>query len=508
MGIDYEKFHEGPKSSEVKQESEQLRKQMGRAKVILSIDRLDYTKGIVNRLEGFQIFLETHPSWRAKVVLFLIVVPSRINVGDYEIMKNQIETLVGRINGQFGSPHWTPIIYMFRTLPFAPLSAMYSVSQVALITPLRDGMNLIAKEYVASRSDRTGGLILSEMAGTSKELLEAIIINPNDRKEIAEALLEALEMPEEEQIRRITVMQQRLMQYNVVRWVADFMEELGHTIEASRQYRAKVMSDQIASKIVEHYRRSRRRLLLLDYDGTLVPFSILPQDAVPGQSLIEILRALSNEPCNEVVLVSGRNREFLDRWFSSLQMSLVAEHGAWTKAKNQGWRKMAASTKEWMPKLKPLLEHYMDRVAGSFVEEKDFALVWHYRGAEAESGRLAAQELKDHLLTLTANIDVHVLQGNRTVEARVAGVDKGTAGQRFLAGDSYDFILCIGDDATDEDLFAVLPETAYSIRVGLGGTRARHTILGVEEVVQLLAEVAQNSTGQLTFSPQIPHSKP
>jgi len=495
MGIDYEKFHMGPNDPYVKQESEQLRKRMGNAKVILSIDRLDYTKGIVKRLEGFQAFLETYPSWKARVVLILLVVPSRIDVEDYELMKDQIETLVGRINGQFGSPHWTPIIYMFRTLPFSPLNAMYSVSHVALVTPLRDGMNLIAKEYVASRSDKTGVLILSEMAGASRELLEGIIINPNNRNEIAEALLEALEMPEAEQIQRITTMQQRLQRYNVVRWVTDFMKALGNTINARGKYYAKVMSDPIRSQIVEHCRQSRRRLLLLDYDGTLVPFTTIPENAVPSQSLIEILRDLSNEPCNEVVLVSGRKREFLDQWFSSLRMNLVAEHGAWIKLKDQSWHMTVPVAREWVPKLKPLLDHYMDRVVGSFVEEKDFALVWHYRAAELESGKLAAQELEDHLLALTANMDVHILQGNRTVEVRIAGVNKGTAGRSFLAGDSYDFVLCIGDDTTDEDLFAVLPETAHSIRVGLGGTRAKHTILGVKEVVQLLAEMAQNSAG-------------
>jgi trehalose 6-phosphate synthase/phosphatase len=297
-------------------------------------------------------------------------------------------------------------------------------------------------------------------------------------------------------------MQQRLQRYNVVHWVADFMEELDNTIDAGRKYSAKIMSDQIGNRIVDHCRQSMRRLMLLDYDGTLVPFATLPQEAVPSHTLIDVLRGLSNEACNEVVLISGRKREFLDEWFSDLRMNLVAEHGAWVKRKGQNWRRAKYSAKEWMPKLKPLLERYVDRVVGSFVEEKDFALVWHYRGVELEAGKSAAQELYDQLLALTANIDVHVLQGNRTVEVRIAGVNKGTAGRRFLSGDTYDFILCIGDDTTDEDLFAVLPDTAYSIRVGLCGTRARHTIPGVEEVLQLLSEIAKSGTVQLSFRPQ------
>jgi trehalose 6-phosphate synthase/phosphatase len=490
MGIDYAKYHDGSCDPAIRRERGQLRGRLGEAKVVLSIDRLDYTKGIVNRLEGFQTFLENYPMWKGKVVLILLVVPSRTDVEHYEMMKGQIEALVGRINGQFGSPHWTPIIYMFRTLTFSPLCALYSASHVALVTPLRDGMNLIAKEYVASRTDQTGVLILSEMAGASKELVEAIIINPNNRQEIAEALVEALDMPEEEQVRRITTMQKRLQQHTVLRWASDFMEELENTIETRRKYYAKVLGPNIRANLVQHCRQSRRRLFMLDYDGTLIPFSASPHDALPSQSLIDVLRELSQEPRNEVVIISGRKRAFLDEWFSKLPISLIAEHGAWFKEKDSDWQRSVTAAIDWKPKLKPLLERYVDRVVGSIVEEKDFALVWHYRGAEPEPGKLAAQELKDHLLALTANIDVHVLQGNKTVEVRVAGVNKGTGGRRFLSRDSYDFILCIGDDISDEDLFAVLPETAYSIRIGLGGTYAKHTIINVEDVAQLLYEMA------------------
>jgi len=490
MGIDYRKYHDGAKDALILQEARELQRQLGHAKIILSIDRLDYTKGIVNRLEGFQHFLEAHPSWRGKVVLLMVVVPSRVDVEHYEMMKNQIEALVGKINGLYGSPDWTPIIYMFRTLTFAPLIAMYAAAHVALITPLRDGMNLIAKEYVASRVDKTGVLILSEMAGASKELLEAVLTNPNNRSEIAEAIFDALQMPEEEQIRRNAVMQQRIRRYDVVRWAADFIEELGRANLASRRFSTKMLQASARSAILERYHTSTRRLILLDYDGTLVPFAPLPHHAVPDPPLLRTLRDLSLSPCNDVVIISGRDRNFLEQWFAPLGISLVAEHGAWIRESGRDWQPATSAVIDWQPKLKPLLERYVDRVAGSFIEEKDFALVWHYRGADLEPGKLAAQELKDHLLALTANIDVHILQGNKTIEARVAGVNKGTAGVHFLNKKSYDFILCIGDDTTDEDLFAVLPETAFSIRVGISGTSARYTVGNVKDVLRLLDEIA------------------
>ena len=490
MGIDYWKYHDGADDPAVQLERNELHERLGEVKVILSIDRLDYTKGIVNRLEGFQAFLESYPAWRGKVVLIMVVVPSRVDIEHYEMMKSQIEALVGKINGRFGSPVWTPIIYMYRALTFAPLVTMYASSHVALITPLRDGMNLIAKEYIASRQDKTGVLILSEMAGASKELLEAILINPNNRNEIAEALREALEMPAEEQIRRNTIMQERLQRYDVVRWANDFIEDLFNAKNTSRRYYAKVLGSNARKQLVKCYQTGRRRLLLLDYDGTLVPFTTLPHNAVPGQALRRILRTLSEEPHNEAVIISGRDRAFLERWFSDVKINLVAEHGVWIKEKGQDWQITTNAASEWKSKLKPFFERYVDRVAGSFVEEKDFALVWHYRGAEPEPGKIAAQELRDHLLAFTANIDVHILQGNKTVEARVAGVNKGSAGSRFLSRTLYDFILCIGDDATDEELFAVLPAEAHSIRVGIGGTLAKHTLSDVHEVIQLLEEFA------------------
>jgi trehalose 6-phosphate synthase/phosphatase len=210
---------------------------------------------------------------------------------------------------------------------------------------------------------------------------------------------------------------------------------------------------------------------------------------VPSQSLLRILQDLSDDPRNEVAIISGRGRDFLDRWFSDFRINLVAEHGAWVRLPGSDWQAQAPDLNGWKPNLKPLLERYVDRVAGSFVEEKDSALVWHYRGAEAEPGKLAAQELKDHLLSITANIDLRVIQGNKTVEVRTAGANKAIGGLRLLSKGAHDFILCIGDDTTDEDLFAVLPDTANSIRVGLGHTCARHTIPDVKDVVKLLEDL-------------------
>jgi trehalose 6-phosphate synthase/phosphatase len=224
--------------------------------------------------------------------------------------------------------------------------------------------------------------------------------------------------------------------------------------------------------------------------------------AVPGEFLLGILHRLCEDPRNDIVLMSGRSRDFLDRFFSTCRIGLVAEQGAWIKQPGLEWKALIPRADEWKPKLRPLLEKYVDRIAGTLVEEKDYGLVWHYRAADAEPGKIAARELKDHLRALTANLDVHILQGNKTVEIRMAGVNKRTGAFPFVTGAAHDFMLCIGDDENDKDLFGILPENAYSIHVGLGGTAAQHTLPDVRGVVLLLNEMA-HQCAQETLFPKI-----
>jgi trehalose 6-phosphate synthase/phosphatase len=226
MGIDFQKFQKSFSTSEVQKNIKKFKQSLKFEKIILSIDRLDYTKGILNRLQGYEIFLQNNPGWIGKIILILRVIPSRIGVKHYRKMKKQIDEFVGRINGKFGTISWAPISYQYGFLPFDPLAALYSISDVILVTPLRDGMNLISKEYIACRMHKTGVLILSEMAGSSKELTEAIIINPNNKEEIAGAISAALVMPVREQIRRIKTMQMHLKNFDVVKWADDFIHEL------------------------------------------------------------------------------------------------------------------------------------------------------------------------------------------------------------------------------------------------------------------------------------------
>jgi trehalose 6-phosphate synthase/phosphatase len=490
MGIDVDRFARATAKPDTASERRNLEEALSGVRLILSVDRLDYSKGISNRLEGYELFLETNPEFQGKVALLMVVVPSRIGVMQYDLMKRQIEELVGKINGRFGRVGWTPVIYQYRHVPFSSLAALYAVSDVCLVTPLRDGMNLIAKEYLATRGGETGMLILSEMAGAAKELPEAIIINPNNRAEIAMALKEALETPAEDQVKRNRIMRRRLQRYDVNRWAGDFLTALLGMKEIQNRIESKLLSATASRTIVALYQAAHRRLLFLDYDGTLTPLVRSPALATPDGKSIKLLNTLCADSRNSVVITSGRDRRTLEEWFGDISLGLIAEHGAWLKLAGESWQRAKMAVNEWKQELLPTLETYADRLPGSFVEEKEESVAWHYRVADPEQGEVRAAELVDHLLNLTGKADLQVVQGNKVVEIRRAGVSKGNAAAFWMGNRSYDFILAIGDDATDEDLFRSMPASAVSIRVGISGTHAQYNIRSCAEVIDLLSLLA------------------
>ncbi|WP_455363672.1 bifunctional alpha,alpha-trehalose-phosphate synthase (UDP-forming)/trehalose-phosphatase [[Eubacterium] cellulosolvens] len=488
MGIDYDRFQNTAADARVRKETSQFRRKLGDRKVILSMDRLDYTKGIPQRLQAFDLFLEENPEFENKTSLVLVAVPSRGQVERYSILKKEVDQLVGEINGKHGTVEWTPILYLSRFLPFRTLVSLYSLADVAMTTPLRDGMNLMAKEYVATKTDGAGVLILSEMAGAAKELGEAIIVNPNDRRALAGALKQALTLDDDEKVRRIKEMQARLRRYNVARWARDFIDSIP---DPKRTESHKVLGEEEKAKLMADYSASSERLLLLDYDGTLVGFFENPEKAKPDQDLLEVLQELSDHRGNEVVIISGRSKEALREWFSGLHVGLVAEHGAWVNPTEDTWESIDALRTDWKDEIRPIMELHVDRTPGSFVEDKTFSLVWHYRKTDPELGTVRARELRDYLSHLTADTDLQVLEGNKVVEIKNVGVDKGRAATRWLSKKAWPFILAIGDDSTDEDLFAVLPDRAYTVKVGPGASLAKYKLASHVGVRQLLQELTR-----------------
>ncbi len=489
MGIDYKHYSTAGERPGVQEHCKRIRKRIGDRKLILGIDRLDYTKGIPERLEVFDLFLERNPEYREKVTLVMVAVPSRTGLEHYRMLKRRVDELVGRINGKYGSIGWIPVWYLYRSVPFDKLVALYKLSDVALVTPLRDGMNLIAKEFVTSKTDGKGVLILSEMAGAAKELGEAIIVNPNNQEEIVAAMEQALSMPEEEQIERNRVMQHRLARYSIGGWVGDFMGQLEGVKRLQSERGIIKLTPEVGERIVADYRAAKKRLILLDYDGTLVPFSGWPKKAHPDNRLGSLLSRLARHRKNEVVMVSGRDRETLDEWLAPFGVGLVAEHGVWVKESGGKWDAVETLKDDWKVQVRPLLELYVDRTPGSFIEEKSFSLAWHYRKADPGWGSIRARELRDDLENLVANLNIGVLEGAKVIEVKDLSINKGRASSKWINKADWDFILAIGDDWTDEDMFEAVPDTAYSIRVGLTTTRARYSVSSYKEARELLAKL-------------------
>ncbi|NML66059.1 bifunctional alpha,alpha-trehalose-phosphate synthase (UDP-forming)/trehalose-phosphatase [Hymenobacter sp. RP-2-7] len=487
MGIDYERFAQAATAEATLAHVAEYREALRDTRVILSIDRLDYTKGIAQRLRAFNLLLERYPEWRGQVSLIMLVVPSRDQVAQYAALKEEIDELVGRINAQYRTMSWNPILYFYRSLPLEELAALYHLAEVALVTPMRDGMNLVAKEYVASRTDQRGVLILSERAGAARELSDALLVNPTDLHQLTETMHDALVMPEAEQLARISAMQELVRRYNVFAWTRLFMNQLTYTKMKQQTLAPEMLTEPATAKLAEAFRAAEgTRLLLLDYDGTLMPFFADPKQAKPDQELRLLLRALTELPRTQVVIISGRDRNTLQEWLGHLPLGFVAEHGVWLRDTEGDWELMQPLRSDWKRELRPVLELYVARTAGSFIEEKDYSLVWHYRRADADLGEVRARELLSHLAFMTANTDLQVMEGHKVLEIKNAGINKGAGAARWLARTEPGFVLTLGDDRTDEDTFRAMPPEAYTVRVGLARSLARYNLATVAEVRQLL----------------------
>ena len=475
MGINYEQYHEAPTLSEVKKYSKKITEDIGNQSVVLSVDRLDYSKGILHRLNGFANFLNNHPEYHKKVSLAMIVVPSRDAVDKYADLKTQIDQTIGMINGLYSTLGWTPIYYFYQSFPFEELVAMYDVAEIAMVSPLRDGMNLVAKEYLATKREKTGVLILSEMAGAAIELSDAIIINPNDAQEIEDSILQALTMPEEEKRYRLDRLQKRISTQTVKKWANDFVEEMVYIREQNQEIFQKTVGETQLKQIKEMYDKASKRLILLDYDGTLTPFVKNPEDAVPSSKLLELLKEMIADKKNKVVINSGRNRDVLDKWFSGLELDFAAEHGAFFK-ENGEWHKNIRREIEWDDEIIDIIEHTIDKTPRSHLEKKDSSLVWHYRNVDVWLAELRQKQLINALMGPCSRLNLQIVPGNKIVEIKPPDFNKGSEVKRLSQKEDYDFILAVGDDTTDEDMFHALPPEGVSIKVGNFSPVAKYRI--------------------------------
>lgn len=484
MGINYNKFHRAGSDPSVILQARQLAGNFDDNKIVLSVDRLDYSKGIIQRLYAWDLLLEKHPELIGKVTLIMLVVPSRDNVEHYKMLKEEIDEMVGKINGKYSTLHWSPLQYHYRSLPFEELAALYLLADVCLVTSLRDGMNLVAKEYVASR-EKNGVLILSEMAGSSEELKEAIQINPNNLTAIADAVITALNMSNDEQLLRLLKMQRHIKNHCVKHWAHNFLEKLHATHQLQLADSKKMVVKELEEELVEEYISADERLIFLDYDGTLVPYNDDPNQAFPDELLLELLKDLSVQDKTTVVLISGRAHDVLEDWFKNVNIRILAEHGAWMRT-SKGWREMVKAPKEWMKTVSQIFEDYSRDTPGAIIETKDSGLAWHYRNCDPWVANIRVNQLIGSLVNFCTRNGLEIIDGNKVLEVKNIGINKGVAAGRWLDGRKWDFVLALGDDRTDEDVFKALPESAWSIKVGNLQTIAPYRLADYHQVRQLL----------------------
>ncbi|MBS1783315.1 MAG: bifunctional alpha,alpha-trehalose-phosphate synthase (UDP-forming)/trehalose-phosphatase [Bacteroidetes bacterium] len=489
ISIDYKKYRALADNAITKRHEQKIRQLINNNQLIISIDRLDYSKGILQRLEAYQIFLQQHPELIGRVTMMQVIVPSRDSVPKYRQLKEEINRLVSEINGQFSIIGWQPIQYFYRSLPIHLLSALYKVADVALVTPMRDGMNLVSKEFVASKLNRKGVLILSEMAGSARELTEAILVNPNDIWDVANKIFLALNMSESDQIDRMTAMQHTVSQFDIETWLQNFMEKLLEVKTQQKTMMTRSINISLRKKISISYFNSTNRIIFLDYDGTLVPFTDNPQQAAPDSDLIDLLSTLAHDTHNRVVLSSGRDYQTLENWFGQLPIDIIAEHGAWYKEHGTKWCSAQNLSDTWKPEIIHIMNQYNRRTPGVSIEEKSYSVAWHFRKVVNGLGELRAAELVNEIKDYVSDRGLQALQGDKVIEIKSSIVNKGSAAKRWIEQGGYDFFMAIGDDYTDEDTFNALPPESITIKVGTNISAARYYLKSHEDVRELLQQM-------------------
>jgi trehalose 6-phosphate synthase/phosphatase len=440
--------------------------------LLVGIDRLDYTKGIPHRLLAFEALLRNHPELREKVRLVQIAAPSRENVESYREYRNEVDALVGRIHGEFSTPSWSPIHYLNRGISQKEIVALYRAADAVLVTPLRDGMNLVAKEFIASRPDGDGVLVLSEFAGAAAELAEALHVNPFDVEHSAAVLYRALTMSPDERRTRMASLRERVRTHDVHWWARAFVARLERAATAPDPEPGLSPASAVRAA-ADRVRAATSLVLLLDYDGTLVPFAPTPDLAAPDDALLALLRQLAARPRTAVHVVSGRKRGNLERWLGALPVGLHAEHGFWSRPPGGAWQGVELPVAAWREPVLSILRDFSERTPGSLIEEKTAGFAWHYRAADPEYGAVQAKELSLHLSTLLSNVPVELLPGDKVLEIRPHGIHKGLAVAHALdRAPPNTLAVGFGDDRTDEDLFAALPEGSVAVHVGPLPSRA------------------------------------
>lgn len=478
---------ENPKIEKVIQEAKNVYEGQ---KIIIGRDRLDSVRGITQKLQAFERLLRDYPEWRKKVVLIQVTSPTSFEGEKYDDANKtstKVSELVSRINGLYGSISYSPVRHHNQYLSKEEYFALLRVADLGLITSVRDGMNTASLEYIVCQKGHYGPLILSEFSGTAGNLSSAIHINPWDIAGVASHIHRALKMPEGPKRSQFERLYAHVTSHTVQCWIEKFLERLHAAfVTYGRGASTPSLDNEL---LIAQYRASRKRLFMFDYDGTLTPIVKDPDLAVPSDNILRSLEKLSSDGKNAVWIISGRDQDFLSKWMGQIPaLGLSAEHGCFVRHPNETeWENVTEKTDmSWKDDVMEVFQFFTDKTPGSFTERKQAALTWHYRRADPEYGKYQAHECRQFLeSTIVKACDVEVIEGKANLEVRPRFVNKGVIAMRLVsecANDAGadkeansgqpDFVLCLGDDFTDEDMFQALKASnlqsgaAFSCTVG------------------------------------------
>ncbi|EER92618.1 hypothetical protein BDA96_01G480300 [Sorghum bicolor] len=499
--------------------------------VMLGVDDMDIFKGISLKLLAMEELLRQHPEWRGKLVLVQVANPARGRGKDVAEVQTETYAMVGRINEVYGEPGYEPVVLIDEPLQFYERVAYYVIAEVCLVTAVRDGMNLIPYEYIVSRQgnekldgmlrqgkpeEKKSMLVVSEFIGCSPSLSGAIRVNPWNIEAVADAMETALVLPENEKRLRHDKHFRYVSTHDVGYWANSFLEDLKRTCSDHSQRRCwgigfglrfRVVSLDLhfrklsLESILMAYRRAKTRAILLDYDGTLMPQAI---NKSPSTESVRILNSLCGDKKNVVYLCSGYDRRTLHEWFPCENLGIAAEHGYFLRCKRDAeWKTCVTATDcSWKQIAEPVMCLYRETTDGSTIEDRETVLVWNYEDADPDFGSCQAKELVDHLESVLANEPVSVKTTPHSVEVKPQGVSKGLVARRMLVsmkdrGQCPDFVLCIGDDKSDEDMFQLIASAAcgdslgskaevFACTVGRKPSKAKYYLDDAAEVVRLM----------------------
>ncbi|SEN17240.1 bifunctional alpha,alpha-trehalose-phosphate synthase (UDP-forming)/trehalose-phosphatase [Cryobacterium sp. TMT1-3] len=492
ISIDAAAFEELARRPEIQARARQIREDLGNPKTLmLGVDRLDYTKGIGHRIKAFGELLAEGRLSVEDVTLVQVASPSRERVGTYMALRDEIELAVGRLNGDFSTISHTAISYHHHSYPREEMVAMYLAADVMLVTALRDGMNLVAKEYVAVRFDADGVLVLSEFAGAADELKQAILINPHDIDGTKDAIVRAVEMPKRERTRRMRSLRRTVAENDVAAWSASFLRALtgGAAVPAGIPDALDLALKSIAG--------AENLLIALDFDGTLAPHVDHPEDARAIAGTREAVQALLDLPGVRVAFVSGRALVSLQH-VAQPQSSvlLTGSHGIEVQLDTPEIElNLLSSELEQLDILARVLESISGSIAGTTIERKPAGLALHTRLATEKDGQRAERAARDQLGEQLPGLTVR--EGKNVLEFSVRSSTKGDAVTQLLEYTGADRVFYAGDDVTDEDAFAVLREDDVGLKIGQGATLAGFRVRSPHEVTQVLVRIAALRSGRL-----------